>query len=256
MRPLQGIVSDFRGEMATRAVRKSDESGCGEDSAAGGVQQLARVCRGVTFAEDRIAGDEQVRTGFNDGGDSFEIDAAVDFNVEVEAELFTDLGELANLVEREGNEFLAAEAGVHAHDEDVVNHGQNVTQQQDRRGGIEDDAGLHVVIGDVGEGAVEVGAGLVMDADPIRAGFGEGRDEVVGILDHQVAIEWKLRRFAQRFDDRWAEGDVGHKVAVHDVDVDDGAAAFFGRRDGVGQVSEVRGENRRSQLRREGRSHG
>ena len=40
-------------------------------------------------------------------------------------------------------------------------------------------------------------------------------------------------------DDGWTEGDVGHEVAVHDVNVDDGAAAAGGCGDLVGKMGEV-----------------
>ncbi len=42
---------------------------------------------------------------------------------------------------------------------------------------------------------------------------------------------------------RRPEGDVGDEVAVHDVDVDDGAAAALGCRDFVGQMGEVGGQD-------------
>jgi hypothetical protein len=34
------------------------------------------------------------------------------------------------------------------------------------------------------EGAIEMDAGLLMDGDPIGAGFGEHGDEIVGALNH------------------------------------------------------------------------
>jgi hypothetical protein len=43
-------------------------------------------------------------------------------------------------------------------------------------------------------------------------------------------------------DDRRADGDVGDEMAVHDVDVDDGAAAALGRGDFVGQAGKIRGK--------------
>jgi len=44
-------------------------------------------------------------------------------------------------------------------------------------------------------------------------------------------------------DDRWAEGDVGDEVAVHDVDVEEGGATAFDQGDFVGEVGEVRCED-------------
>jgi hypothetical protein len=42
-------------------------------------------------------------------------------------------------------------------------------------------------------------------------------------------------------------------VAVHDVDVDDGAAATLGRGNLVGEVGEVRGEDREAEVDPKGR---
>src|ERR1700733_2987825 len=60
--------------------------------------------------------------------------------------------------------------------------------------------------------------GLVMDADPVGASLGEGGDEVVRILDHEVAIERQFCDSTQRLHDGRAERDVGDEVAVHHID--------------------------------------
>ena len=86
-------------------------------------------------------------------------------------------------------------------------------------------------------------AGFDLDGDHVGAGFGEGGDELVGILDHEVAVEREGGDGADGLDDGRAEGDVGDEVAVHDVDVDDGAAAGGGAADFVGEVCEVRGQD-------------
>ena len=170
-------------------------------------------------------------------------DAAVDFDAKVEAHLLAQLGEVGDFVEREGEELLAAEAGIDAHHEHMVHHGKDFDQGLDRGGGVDDDAGLHAVVGDLLEGAVQVAADLLVDGHHVGAGFGEGGDEVVGVLDHQVAVEGEFGDGAEGLDHGRAEGDVGDEVAVHDVDVDDGAAAALGRCDFVGQVGEVGGED-------------
>ena len=103
--------------------------------------------------------------------------------------------------------------------------------------------GRHAVLDDVLEGAVQVAADLLLDGDHVGAGLGEGGDEGVGILDHQVAVERELGDRADGLDHGRAEGDVGDEVAVHDVDVDDGAAAALGRGDFVGEMGEVGGED-------------
>ena len=91
-------------------------------------------------------------------------------------------------------------------------------------------------------------AGLVVDADPVGPGVGKGGDEFVGVLDHQVAVERQVGGFAQALDDRRPDGDVGHEMAVHDVHVDDGAAAALGSRNFLGQVRKIRRQNGWQQL--------
>ena len=98
------------------------------------------------------------------------------------------------------------------------------------------------------DGTVEMAAGLVVDADPVGSGIGKRGDEVVGILDHEVAIEGQACGLAQALDDRRAEGDVGDEVAVHDVDMDDGSATAFGCGNLVGEVREVGGQDGGEQL--------
>ncbi len=109
--------------------------------------------------------------------------------------------------------------------------------------GLMTTAGLHAVMGDLLEGAMEVAADLLMDGHHVGAGFGEGVDEVVGVFDHHVAVERELGDGAEGLDHGRAEGDVGDEVAVHDVDVDDGAATALGGGDFVGEMGEVGGED-------------
>ena len=72
--------------------------------------------------------------------------------------------------------------------------------------GIEHDARFHAVVGDQLQGAVQVGAGLVVDADPVGAGLGERGNEFVGVLDHQVAVERQAGGLAQALDHRAGQG--------------------------------------------------
>src|SRR5580704_13192428 len=112
-----------------------------------------------------------------------------------------------------------------------MDHAEDGQEQVDFGVGVDDDGGLHAVLSDVLEGAVQVAAGFVMDADPVGAGLGKGGDEFVGILDHQVAIEGQLGVFAQGGDDGRADGEVGDEVTVHYVDMDDGSAPALGGSD-------------------------
>ena len=96
-----------------------------------------------------------------------------------------------------------------------------------------------LVLRDQLQGAVQVTAGLVVDGDPIGAGLCELGDEVDGIVDHQVTVERQVGDLTQRLDHRRPHGEVGDKVAVHDVDMDNRAATALGGLDFQGQLREV-----------------
>ena len=104
--------------------------------------------------------------------------------------------------------------------------------------------------------AVKMDAGFLVNGDPVGAGFGEGRDELIGIFDHEVAIECDAGKgFAERGNDGWTDGDVGDEVAVHDVEMENGAATIKRSAGVSGEIGEVGGEDggdefdRRRQLR-------
>jgi len=63
-------------------------------------------------------------------------------------------------------------------------------------------------------------ARFLMHGNPVRSRFGEGPDVFVWILYHEMAIERQPGCFAQRFHDGRPDGQIGHKMTVHDVDVD------------------------------------
>jgi hypothetical protein len=113
----------------------------------------------------------------------------------------------------------------------------------DGSGRIEDYTGLAAVRSDQVEGAIEMDASFLMHGDPVGAGFGKFGDEEVRIFDHEVAIERNFQLFAERANDWGADGEVGDEVAIHDVEVEDGAAALDGLLGFGGELREIGGEN-------------
>ena len=68
------------------------------------------------------------------------------------------------------------------------------------------------------------------------AGFGEGLDIGIDRLDHQMDVEDFAGMRTQCLDHRRTDGQVGHEMAVHDIDMDivgaggiDGADLFPSR---------------------------
>jgi len=58
-----------------------------------------------------------------------------------------------------------------------------------------------------------------------------------------MAVQGDSDLFAQRGDDRWADGQVGDEVAIHYVEMEDCAAAVDGLLGIDGKLREVGGEN-------------
>ena len=87
-------------------------------------------------------------------------------------------------------------------------------------------------------------AGLGMHGDDVGAGFGEGLDEGIARRDHQMHVEELLRMRAQRLHHVGADGDVGHEMPVHDVDMDPIAAGGIDGAHLLAEPGEVGREDR------------
>jgi hypothetical protein len=203
------------------------------------------VAADVAVAEDGIAGDKDFRACLDDVGDGFEVDSTIHFNAEIEFALRAHAGERGDFVQRVGNEFLAPKTGIDAHHQNVMDEVEDFRKRFDRRGGIENYAWLAAVRSNEVKRAVEMYASFLMDRDPVGARFSKFRDEVIGMLDHEMAIKRNLEVFAQTGDHNRADSEVGNEVAVHDVEMEDGAAAFDGLLGVSGKLREIGGENGR-----------
>ena len=86
---------------------------------------------------------------------------------------------------------------------------------------------------------------------PVRARVPERPcREIAGrVGDHEVGVEEEPAVGPQGRDHRWADGQIGHEMTVHHVDVEPIGAAGD-RRHGRGQAAEVGGEDRRSDAQR------
>ena len=106
----------------------------------------------------------------------------------------------------------------------MVHNVQHLAQRLDRGGRIDGDAGPHSVTANELQAAVQVNAGFLMNRNPVRTGIGEGRNVLVGILDHEVAIEGNIDSLAQAGDHGRSDRDIGHEMTVHHVDMQQGSA--------------------------------
>ena len=95
---------------------------------------------------------------------------------------------------------------------------------------------------------MEMWTGLTVDGQYVRTRVTKRTEIIVWIGYHQMDIEWKLGDTTNGFDNRRANGDVWHKVAVHHVDVNPICPTCLDRRDLVRKTSEISSENRWSDL--------
>jgi len=207
---------------------------CGVES---GFQELPGISTGLSVLEYSAAGDQDLGTGTHYVGDGLVMDATVNFNAEAELARLPDFRQQLNLLQGRVDKGLATEAGVHAHNQDMMNQRKNLIEGVDRCGRVYDYSGLASVRCDQMKGAIEMDAGFLVDGDPISAGLGKCRDEVVRPINHEMAIERNFQDFAKRGYDRRPDRDIRDEVAIHDVHVDDACSPFDG---GLGFRAEAR----------------
>ena len=106
------------------------------------------------------------------------------------------------------------------------------------------------------EAAVEMRARLGVDGDDVGAGLGEGLEIGIGGPDHQVDVHHRLHMRAQRCDHIGADGDVGHEMAIHHVNMNPVGAMCLDRLYLAAKVGEIGGQDRRGDFDGAIESHG
>lgn len=87
-------------------------------------------------------------------------------------------------------------------------------------------------------------AGFLVNGEPVSSGFGERRNKFVRSFNHEMTIERDFQDSAKRSHDGRPDGYVGNKVAVHNVDVQNGRSAINCRLHLLAESGEVSGKNR------------
>ena len=107
------------------------------------------------------------------------------------------------------------------------------------RSGIQGDPGLDALGMDLLQAAVQVFRCFGMNHDLVRPGLGEILDIRFGMFHHEMAVKEQFRHLADFRDDRRAEGQVRHEIAIHDVDVYPVGPAGFDFTDFIPQAGKV-----------------
>ena len=143
---------------------------------------------------------------------------------------------------------LTTEAGVHAHDKNMMNQWKNFIEGVDRRGRVYDHSGLASLRCDQMKSAIEMDAGFLVDRDPISAGFRESGDELIRPFNHEMAIERNFRDFAKRSYDGGPDCDVRDEMTIHHIHVENGGSPFDSGLGFRAEASEVSRQDGGSEL--------
>ena len=85
---------------------------------------------------------------------------------------------------------------------------------------------------------------LSVDGDDVGARFGESGDIGIDRRNHQMHVERERRMRPQRGDDARPEGDVGHEMPVHHIEMNPVGAGLRHRARLLAQPREIGRENR------------
>ncbi len=107
-------------------------------------------------------------------------------------------------------------------------------------GGVEGDARLAAEGVDGLDGAVEVGAGLDVDGEPVASRLCERFEERVRVGYHEMRVERQICPGTDRAHEARPEREVGDEVAVHHVDVEEVGATPLHVGDLLREPGEVR----------------
>ena len=177
-------------------------------------------------------------------------DAAVHLDVGCKTASRDRVAQLRRLAQRGGNERLSAPARIDRHHEDEVEIGQHVLEHRHRRRRIERHSGAHAARAQVRDQTVDVERRFPVNRDAGGACSDVFVEQPLGVRHHQVNVERQAGAASERSHHRDAEAEVGHEVAVHDVDVEQIGTAGFGRADRAAQIEQIGGQERRRDLQR------
>ena len=68
---------------------------------------------------------------------------------------------------------------------------------------------------------MEMRTGFHVNREIVRSGLGELGDKGIGVCDHEVDVERQLGDFSERRHDRRTDGQIRHKMPVHDIDMEE-----------------------------------
>jgi hypothetical protein len=124
---------------------------------------------------------------------------------------------------------------------------QDVFNQLDWTRRVKHHAGSLAEVADLREHTVQMDrrGRLRGDQQMIGSGLDKCTEIALRLNDHQVHIKRLLRAASHRFDNHRAERNIRHEAAVHYVNVDPVGASQIDGTNLVGEMCEIRRQNRR-----------
>src|SRR6266851_5614824 len=194
--------------------------------------------------EDRVAGNQDRRPRRDDEWRGVRVDATVDLDLDLRRQPT----QAPDLVRAALDELLAAEPRLDRHHVDQVDVWQYLAQVFDRRRRVDGHTCLRAKLLDRLHCPVERTRSLHLYLDQSRSRFGKRLQEHLRSLDHQVGFDGQRRRPADRLHRMRPESEVGHEVAVHDIDLDPVGARGLRLLDLFGEAPDVGRKDRRNNL--------
>ena len=191
------------------------------------------------------AGNQQFCASTNDVCNRLQTHAAIDFNAEVQPALPPNSYQFRDFMQRTGNEFLSAKPWIDRHHEHHVHHVEYFRERLDRRRRIDHYSRLAAMVSNQLQRPVQMDACLLMHRDPVSSGLSKVWNKAVSVLNHQVHVKDSIGHRPQPLYDRRANCNVGHKMPIHHIKMNDGCATLDGGQNVVGQVGKIGRQNRR-----------
>ena len=120
------------------------------------------------------------------------------------------------------DEGLASKSGIDAHDEDKINFAQHLKCGFDWSARVQNNACRCSALADGCHETMEMFYSLNMDGDVVATCIDVVLIAVFGVFNHQVRVKCGIgsKRSPQTPDHWRTEGQIGHKVAIHDIEME------------------------------------
>ena len=151
---------------------------------------------------------------------------------------------LLHFVQRCWDELLRPKPRIHAHHQHIIDNVEHFAEGLDRSRRIDHHTRPALMLLDKVQRPVQMPARFLMHRNPVRSRVREFRNVLVGVLYHQMTVQRKPGCLAQTFHHRRPDRQIGHKMPIHDVNMDHAAAARGSPLHLVRQVGEIGREYR------------